>query len=321
MTRSTLHTVATLATAVLLAPAVLHAKDRLLFEITDPRGDDHGDGSLVYPDNDSYAPGELDLLSFGARRGDEGTWFVAELARPVREPDRRIIDGLGTTLDTVAKEGFYTLNVDVYIDMDRKPESGGHYTLPGRRVQVAPEFAWDRAVVLTPRPHYARSELRRSMMRALRREMKKDEPDLSDEQAEAMILSIPDDVERHVWFPNQVRTSGRRIEFFVPDSFLGGAPDPSWAYVVLVTAAELEQSAELAGRLGLTDPPEERLLVQPLATGRPRTAVGGGREDHTLQPPVFDILAPAGKTQEQLLRDYDQRQNRPVRLPGVVAGG
>jgi hypothetical protein len=60
------------------------------------------------------------------------------------------------------------------------------------------------------------------------------------------------------------------------------------------------------------------LLVQPLATGRPRTAVGGGREGHTLQPVVFDLLTPPGRKQEDLLGNYDQRQDRRAQLPGVV---
>jgi hypothetical protein len=318
MTRSARLGLAALAAALLLLPAGAAARERPIFELSDPRGDDHGDGTLVYPDNDSYAPGELDLVSFAARPGDGGTWFVLELARPVRAPDRRTVDAIGTTLDSLARHGFYTFNVDVYIDTDRKIGSGNRYTLPGRRVEVAPETAWDRAVVLTPRPHFARSELRRSMMRALRREMKQDEPTLTDAQAEAMLVAIPAEVERHVYFPHQVKVVGRRIEMFVPDEFLGGKASADWGYVVMVTAADLQQSVDLAGRVGLTDEQEERLLIQPLAVGRPREAVGGGREGHTLQPAIFDLLAPAGKTQEDLLRDYDQRQERRAQVPGVV---
>ena len=324
MRRSLSFGLAAFAAALLLAPAVAGAAERTLFELEDPRGDDHGDGSLLYPDNDNFARGELDLVSFAVREGDGGSWFAFELARPVRQPDRRPVDDLGTALDSLARHGFYTFNVDVYVDTDRKVGSGGLYTLPGRRVEVSPETAWDRAVVVTPRPHFARSELRRSMMRALRREMRKDQPDLTDAQAEAMLEQIPADVERRVHFPHQVKVSGRRVEVFVPDEFLGGKPSPDWAYLVIVTAADLQQSADLSGRLGLTDPQEERLLVQPLATGRPREAVGGGREGHTLQPVVFDLIAPPGPSQEDLLRNYDQRQGRRAQLRGVVpsaAGG
>lgn len=316
-TRLAASVAALLLAAGALAPAAA-AKERPLFELTDPRGDDHGDGTLVYPDNDSYTKGELDLVSFAVRPDGAGSWFVFELARPVRSPDRRTVDQIGTTLESLARHGFYTFNVDVYVDTDRKVGSGGQYTLPGRRVEVSPETAWDRAVVVTPRPHFARSELRRSMMRALRREMRKDQPDLTDAQAEAMLEQIPADVERRVHFPHQVKVSGRRVEVFVPDEFLGGKPSPDWAYLVVVTAADLQQSADLSGRLGLTDPQEERLLVQPLATGRPREAVGGGREGHTLQPVVFDVIVPPGPSQEDLLRNYDQRQGRRAQLPGVV---
>ncbi len=309
---------AILGAALLLGPLAALARDRPLFELTDPRGDDHGSGDLVYPDNSDYAKGELDLLSLSASRGDGGTWFAATFARPVRRPERRAIDAIGTQLDDVAKNGFYTFNIDVYIDMDRKPGSGGTRTLPGRRVEIAPDFAWDRAVVLTPRPFYARSELKRSMMRALKQEMKKDTSRFTDQEADAMILSIPDDVERHVFFPNETRVRGREIDFFVPDSFLGGPPSSDWAYVVLVSAADLQQNVDLGGMLGVANSQEERLLILPVAAGRPRETLGGGREDDALQPPIVDLIAPPGTTQERLLADYSRHDQRPVRLPGVV---
>ena len=317
MTPHPLRAFAALA-AFLLAPLAVAAKDKPIFELTDPRGDDHGAGSLVYPDNPDYAPGDLDLLSLSARRGDGGTWFVANFARAVRQPERRPIDAIGTQLDAVAKNGFYTFNVDVYIDVDRKPGSGGQRTLPGRRVEVDPDFAWDRAVVLTPRPFYAKSELKRSMMRALRQELKKDDSELSDEQADAMLLAIPEDVETHVFFPAQTRVRGREIEFFVPDEFLGGPPSADWGYLVMVSAADLQQSLDLSGKVGLGGPSEERLLILPVTMGRPRESLGGGRDGDWLQPPIVDLIAPPGTTQEKLLADYSRHDQRPVRLPGVV---
>jgi len=57
-------------------------------------------------------------------------------------------------------------------------------------------------------------------------------------------------------------------------------------------------------------------------SGRGATWVGGGVEDDPLQPPLIDITVPPGKTQEQVLKDYDPRyiltRNHPVQLPAVV---
>jgi hypothetical protein len=311
-------TLAPLLAAAILTPLALAAKERPLLELTDPRGDDHGGGDLLYPDNSDYARGELDLLALRATRGSGGTWFTAEFARPVRQPERRAIDQLGTQLTDVARNGFYTFNIDIYIDVDRKPGSGGTRMLPGRRAEVAPEFAWDRGVVLTPRPFYARGELKRSMMRALKNELKKQSSRYTESEAQAMMIAVPDDVERRVFFPSQTRVRGREIEFFVPDDFLGGPPSPDWAYVVIVTAADLQQSEDLVGKLGFGDPKEERLLILPMAPGHPREVLGGGREDDNMGPPVVDLIAPPGTTQERLLGDYSVRDQRPVALPGVV---
>jgi len=52
-------------TALLAAPPAVIAK-KAIFTLTDPRGDDHGDGNYIYPDNNDLDPGQLDILSFQA---------------------------------------------------------------------------------------------------------------------------------------------------------------------------------------------------------------------------------------------------------------
>jgi len=298
-------------------PAFAGERSSKIFELTDPRGDDHGDGSLLYPLNDNYTEGDLDLLSLTARRGDDGTWFDAVFARRVRVPDRRAIDALGTSLSSVARFGFYTINLDIYIDTDRVPGSGGVYALPGRKVRIAPDSAWDRAIVLTPRPHEARGELKRILLRTLTDEMDQDNAPLDEGQAETMRRQIPLDVEQRVFFPTLIRVRGQTISFFVPDRFLGGPADPSWSYVVAVSGANILQSFELTAKLGLSDQGEESLMILPLSEGR-STEYFGGRERAPLQPPLIDILVPEGKTQAEVLRSYDVRKHLDAELPGVV---
>lgn len=293
------------------------AKQPLLFQIDDPRGDDHGDGTLVYPANDDYVRGDLDLVSFAARRGDGGTWFEATFARPIKKPDARAVDALGTPLTTVAQLGFFTFNLDVYIDRDREPGSGGVVALPGRKARIAPDTAWDRAVVLTPRPHTARGELKRILLRALEEELDREDPGLELAQAVEMRHRIPLDVEDRVFFPTLVRVRGQKVSFFVPDLFLGGPASAEWSYVVAVSGANLAQSFDLTGSLGLSEEGEESLMILPVTSGRPRDRFGG-RERAPLQPPLVDILVPAGATQEEVLQSYDLAAGLPAELPGVV---
>lgn len=298
-----------------LATLALPAFGKDLWKLTDARGDDHGDGGLSYPSNADIGPGDLDLLSLAAEAGDGGTWFEATFARPVRVPNRETIDDIGTNLATVARLGFYTLNLDLYIDIDRKPGSGGITTLPGRLAEIDPANAWERAVILTPRPNEARGELKRILARKLNYQMSREGSTLKDEQAEAIREQIPGDVEARLFFPTRVRVRGPVIRFFVPDSFLGGPAQAGWSYTVAVSGANVLQSLDLNRVLG-RDPKDESLMILPISPGRWADRFGGGRENAPLQPPLVDILVPEGRKQESILGDLGTK--KPVVLPGVV---
>lgn len=305
---------------VLLAPAAFAGKDDLIFKLTDPRGDDHGDGRLVYPTRTEFARGDLDLISFAARRVEGGTQLEAEFASPIRVAGREAIDTLGTSLSSVARFGFYTFNIDVYVDMDRVAGSGGVGTLPGRKAQISPASAWDRAIILTPRPHDARTALEGMMLKALNKELR-DGDYGDDQQAEAASLKqrLPDDLEQRVFFPNQVRVRGHKVSFFVPDSFFGRPVDAGWSYVVVVSGADLLQSLDLSASLGLSDSRQPNLMLLPIAPGTWKDRFGGGRDDDEgFQPPLVDIIVPEGKRQERVLSDFSSRDERPVVLEGVV---
>lgn len=288
----------------------------VLFTLSDPRGDDHGDGNLVYPLNDELNPGDLDLLSVRAEAERNGTTFELTFAKPVKVPGREPVDDLGTPLDTVARFGFYTLNVDIYIDMDRVPGQGGLEMVPGRNAEVDPAHAWERAIILTPRPNEARGELKRMLVRSLNQEAKKEDTTLSDEQIASLRAQIPGDVEERIFFPNQVRVRGQKITFSVPNSFLGGPAKDTWSYVIAVSANDLLQTTDLRRLMGKAGP--ESLMILPVSPGRWQDRIGGGRENAEIQPPLMDIVVPKGKKQEEILADFDQRAKRPVLLPGVV---
>lgn len=303
-----------LATIVLAAPA-FGAKE--IFQLSDPRGDDHGDGKYIYPDNSELNRGDLDILSLTAKQEGQGTLFEATFAKPVKVPGREIIDDLGTELVEAARFGFYLQNLDIYIDTDRAAGSGGLTMLPGRNAEIDPAFAWEKAIILTPRPHEAKAELKRMLVKTLNEDAQKEGSNLSDEEVEALKKQIPVDIDQRLFFPTQIRVRGQKISFFVPGIFLGGPAKPTWGYVVASSGADLLASFDLMRVLGRQNA-GKALMILPVSPGRWAERFGGGRDGATNQPPLIDVIVPKGQSQEKLMADFDPRAKRPVVLPGVV---
>jgi hypothetical protein len=307
---------ATLLAALIAPPAFGAGKE--IFTLTDPRGDDHGDGKIVYPNNDDLKPGDLDILSLTAREDGDGTMFEVTFARPVRVPAREAIDEIGTQLDKIARFGFYNLNLDLYIDTDRVAGSGGLTMLPGRHAEIDPATAWEKAVILTPRPNEAKAELKRLLLKTLNEDARKQSSSLTDAEIDSLKKQIPVDVEERIYFPTQIHVRGQKISFFVPGIVLGGAAKPTWAYTVASSGTDLLQSFDLARKLG-RDPSDKTLMILPVSPGRWQDRFGGGRENADIQPPLIDLIVAKGvRTQEQVLADFDARAKRPVKLTGVV---
>ncbi|HNX48872.1 MAG TPA: glucodextranase DOMON-like domain-containing protein [Thermoanaerobaculaceae bacterium] len=300
-----------------LVPAVW-AGEQVIFRISDPRGDDYGSGSLVYPLRDDMRDGDLDLVSLVARAQKNGTEFEATFARFVQRPARRPVDSVGTTLDTLARFGFYTFNLDIYIDTDRAPNSGSTITLPGRRATIAPQDAWEKAICLTPRPFDARTQLKAMLEKDAKKELRQSQGRVDSSDRKSIETGVARDVAESVFFPTLVWVSGTKINFFVPESFLGGPASPRWGYVVAVSGAKIEEKVDLEPALGVGKPDEPNLMVMQVVPGRSKEAFGGGQEDDDLQPPLVDITVPPGMTQEGILKDYDLRTGRFVELHAVV---
>jgi hypothetical protein len=298
--------------------AVTAADGPPIFALTDPRGDDHGDGSLIYPVRDDLAAGDLDLMTFAAYAQPGGTMFEAVFARLIRPPGRRTIDQVGMTLDRLAKFGFYTFNIDVYVDIDRKPGVGSTVMLPGRRATIRPESAWEKAICLTPRPYEAREALKSILERESTAEIRRRQGRIDAADKAKIAADVAHDVASDVFFPTLVWVNGNRVRFFVPASFLGGVAKDTWSYVVAVSFADINQSFDLAGALDRSRKPVGNLFIVPLGSGRGEDHVGGGQEDDDLQAPLIDILVPPGISQEAVLKDYNLASGRPIQLPGVV---
>jgi hypothetical protein len=262
------------------------AAEREVAVLNDPSGDDHGNGALVYPQRNEFQRGDLDLTSLRIVRSDDTYRFEATFKNPIRSPATVRGDVGPESLAYFARRGFYAFNLDVYIDQDRVRGSGNTYTLPGRQVRIDESHAWEKAVILTPRPEVMRRQL-------------------IDAVAESEGARSPQEVaariDGSILFATEIRVRDRSVSFSVPAAFLAaGRPDTDWSITAFATGAKTSAEADL----DLTHAPGralERLslgVMQPKA-GRPRDTFGYSGVSAPV--PVVDLLAPAPLKQPELL--------------------
>ncbi|MCL4807049.1 MAG: hypothetical protein KJ062_04535 [Thermoanaerobaculia bacterium] len=321
--RSVLAPAVALAGLLLGAAAPAASADGKLFVLSDPEKDDHGDGRLRYPvrSMNDLVPGHLDILSFSAWNTADGTFFEVTFARAPQKTERRPIDDGGTIMTDVAKLGFYTFNVDVYIDVDGKPGSGNTRMLPGRNVEIDPASGWEKAICLTPLPEQAGTLLRRSYAEAERnaaRETRTEDGKLTPEMKDEIKSEVSRQVAESVFFPTVVEIRGRAVRFFVPNTFLGGPAKAEWGYVVGSSGAAVSGRYDLVKLAGLKpDAPMEPLFIMRAAAGRTASTFGGAAEEDPAPPALVDVIVAPGASQETLLGSGNLKTRTLPRLPAV----
>lgn len=248
----------------------------VLATVSDPAGDDNGAGTLSYPQRDDFRPGDLDLLRLQLTRERQGFWFEATFSNPVRDPANVAATAGGDPLADFARKGFYQFNIDVYVDTDRISGSGNRFTLPGRAVGIDAGYAWERAVVLTPRPELMRQQLIGA---------------LAEQHPETGMAEVEASVDESVYFPTRIKVRGKTVAFFVPSAFFSGSDGSSWAATALVTGAITAVPADFSLFRSTKTPLDVLQLgaMQP-ALGHPQDTFG---YSGSLPSPVVDMLNPA----------------------------
>ncbi len=303
--------------AAALALAAGPAPADELFSLSDVRGDDDGNGALIYPNRDDLIRGDLDLVSVSAEQRADGIWFVVELGQPIRSPVGRVTEIGQTPMDKIARNGFYTFNVDIYIDKDRVTGSGQTGTVPGREVTVDRADAWEKAIVLTPRPDIARTMLQMYFDDVLETDLRSRKGRVSTEDYDNLQANSSAKVDELFYFPNKVRVAGRRIEFLVPSEWLGGVPQKSWAYTVIVTGADLDKPSR-PGQLGSE---KQVMLTMGVARGIRWSQWGIRSDADEATPPVIDLLSSDPAAQKQILSTYDMTIGKLAAIPGIAPDG
>lgn len=271
---------------LLMAVLTVQAATQPIVTLTDASGDDHGDGRLVYPQQGGYEAGDLDLQTLKISRDDQGFWFEATFKNPIRNPANAAGEVGSESLAEFARRGFYQFNLDIYIDTDRVKGSGNTFTLPGRHVRIDPGYAWERAVILSPRPESTRAQLLDVLAKQF--------PSHTAKEIEAGI-------DQTIFFPTQTRVNGRTIAFLAPSSFIGRSDGTDWAVTAFVTAAQRTSELKLSWDSSAKTPVDELnlgvMLPQP---GHPRDAVGYG-SGSSKPSPIFDLLTRSTAQQTALL--------------------
>ena len=284
-----------IAALALLQPFAANAQTAPLLSISDPESDDVGDGSLVYPRDSAFAAGDLDLRLLRVFADGNNLRFEATMRNNIRHPGTARGPGMGSEdLSVFARRGFYAFNIDIYVDTDRVPGSGNTVSLPGRRATIAPAHAWEKVIVLTPRP-----ELMERML-----------SDALQEASPASAADIEATTKASVFFATDIRVRGRTISFTVPGTFLNAQTLAGSSLTAMVTLAKLSVETEVSLFGKPSSNAIERLalgVAQPEA-GRPLFAMGyvGDRAPATS---VVDMITP------------DARQQALQLAPGAVLTG
>src|SRR6218665_101233 len=183
----------TLAAALLGAPAL--AANKVSFK--DPTGDDNGPGKYTYPTDTVYKRGSFDLTDFSLeKKGDKADVTI----------------GLNTSLENPWKmgSGFSVQMIFVFIDTDGKEGSGSTDSLPGLHVKFAPQYGWEKVIVISPQ---------------------------DSSRVKAEVGSKAGAQKDNVIVPLRVKGSGRKISATIDASGLQGEPS-QWRYQVLVQSSE-----------------------------------------------------------------------------------
>lgn len=274
------HRVITTAAAALTTVLLTLGAAPFSWTTTDPRGDDKGPGTYQYPSGDMFTAGSFDLRRLTVRLEGDDVVFEVELGAQIKKPvEVRLSDATLLELGN----GIYVQNVDIYVDRD--PSGGVLESIPGRRVRFVNDAGWEAAIVLAPQPFVVRSGL----------------DDWAPGRGKVII-------------PTDVRSENRTVRARVSITDLGGVPDPSWGFQVLVTGAAWQPSFDAFRRVTGSHAPNA--LTLKVTTIAETTAFGGG-ELHDQHPYVIDLLAPPGREQAQILRSFDVEAERYAVVPMV----
>jgi len=243
------------------------------FKLSDPTGDDKGPGTYTYPTDAVYKPGSFDITEFEVVPGANQTEFRISVRTRIEDPwDSPAWGG----------NGFSVQVAFIHIDTDHKKGSGVQDGLPGTNVRFSEDEAWDRVIIVSPQ-----GATRVNSEVGLKASQWKDK----------------------IIVPKVTRAQGKTLIAVVDNAQLGGPPQTTWGYQVLMQSNE-----------GFPD--KKDLLTRKVNEFEGQHRFGGG-SDYDNDPHVMDILVPPdgdpAKKQYEILSKYkkDTKEPKPEDLAVV----
>ena len=187
-----------LALALLLGTTLTGYAVAETIEFSDPKGDDNGPGTYIYPTDAVYKPGSFDLTKFEVKADGKNVKFSVTVKAQLDDPW-----GMGV--------GFATQMIFIFIDTDGKPGSGHTDGLAGLNIQFDPKCAWDKVVILSPQKKARITS-----------------------EAKTKAAKVIDDIV----VPNRTTGAGKKINGKVKLEALGGGDPSKWGYQVLMQSNE-----------------------------------------------------------------------------------
>jgi carbohydrate-binding DOMON domain-containing protein len=106
---------------------------KVLLDVHDPTGDDHGPGSYTYPTDAVFDKGAFDIESFVVTANEANLAFLFRMGAPISNPWG---SGIELSLQTF----------DIYIDRDPGAGTGARTLLEGRNASLPMGFGWEYAI-------------------------------------------------------------------------------------------------------------------------------------------------------------------------------
>lgn len=245
----------------------------------DPRGDDQGPGNYLPPTGSEFRPGDFDLRRFSVRVEGQDAVLEVTLGAALR---RDIVSQRTNAASLNLTNGIFVQHIDIYVD--NRPGAGFTAGLPGRRVVFAPEEAWDLAVTLTPQPGPTRTVLE----------------------------GWNRDAAERVLTPGPLQATGSTVRVRIPLSTLGGVPQPSWGWSVMVSGALWDHSFSAFDRIRGAHSPDAFTIP---VFGVPEDRAFGGASLNGGHSYVIDVLLPPGVSQKKVLGTF--APGKPAVVPMV----
>lgn len=258
---------------LLVVPTILSSE--LLFELRDAIGDDHGAGNVVYPEHPMFTEGLFDLTYLRVFEEEDQYIFAIGITgkiEPVQHAEFRYRYDL--------PENFILPLVHIYIDVDNVETSGFVNTIRGTNVEMKPDSAWERAIVISSMPNKYRAVVQRQQPEIARR------------------VIIPEDI--------TISRAGDEISVKIEKNRLGEITE-SWGFAVLMFSHDF------------SDTIAKTSYIREVRSTASQFSFGGGSGGllKRYDPNVIDMITEHPFEQKEMLSSFDPEKPELAKISAV----